>query len=292
MKPPRFAYHDPTTVAEALELKAEHGFDATILAGGQSLVPMLNMRLASPDVLIDVNGIADLQQVTQGDGTVTFGAGVRQHVLETRDDLATAVPLLALAAPHIGHVENRHRGTIGGSIAHADSAAELPVVAATLDAEVVVAGPDGTRTIAANDFFLGWMTTALEPEELVVGVRFPIGGPDDGYGLAEVARRQGDFAIALAAARVTLASDGSVGSAALGLGGVAAQPLRATEVETALVGEQPTSDAIDAAAEAVADLVTTGDDLHATHVYRQQVAKVVTRRSLHAAVDQAKEAGR
>lgn len=292
MKPPRFAYFDPVSVADAVALKSEHGGDATVLAGGQSLVPMLNMRLASPEVLIDINGIGELQQVSTHDGLLEFGAGVRQHVLETSKDVAAAVPLLALAVPHIGHVENRHRGTVGGSIAHADSSAELPCVATALEAEVVVAGPQGTRTIAAADFFQGWMTTSLEPEELVVGVRFPVASPRDGHGFAEVARRQGDFAVALAGARITLATDGSVDAVAIGLGGVASRPLRASAAEATLVGEQPTVDAIAAAAATVADLVTSGDDMHATRTYRQQIAKVVVKRSLQAAVDQAKEAAR
>ncbi|MCW2724281.1 MAG: coxM5 [Frankiales bacterium] len=292
MKPPRFAYYDPDTVAEAVELKARFETDAVVLAGGQSLVPMLATRLAKPDALLDINRISSLQQLEVGPTHVEFGALVRQYQLETDPLVARNVPLLAAVTHYIGHVENRHRGTVGGSLAHADSAAELPTAAVTLDAEMVIEGPAGRRVEAARDFFAGWMTSTIAPDELLVAVRFPITPADAGWGFVEVARREGDFALAAAAAQLRLDEAGRVSEIAIGLASISDRPLRATEVEAQLLGQLPTADAVAVAARAIEEQVTASDDMHATHSYRRHLAATVTQRAVLEAVGRAQEGNR
>jgi carbon-monoxide dehydrogenase medium subunit len=292
MKPPRFAYYDPDTVAEAVELKSRFETDALVLAGGQSLVPMLNTRLAKPDALVDINRIAALQQLDVGPTHLEFGALVRQHRLESDPVVARNVPLLAAVTHYIGHVENRHRGTVGGSLAHADSAAELPTTAVTLDAEMVIEGPGGRRVEPAQDFFAGWMTTTIAPDELLVAVRFPIAAADAGWGFVEVARREGDFALAAAAVQLRLDQAGRVSEIAIGLASITDRPVRAAEAEAALLGQVPTADAVAAAARSVEEQVTASDDLHATHSYRRHLAATVTQRAVLAAVGRAQEGDR
>lgn len=291
MKPPRFAYYDPASVAEAVELKARFETDALVLAGGQSLMPMLNTRLAKPDALVDINRITSLQQLDVGQTHVELGALVRQHRLESDPVVARNVPLLAAVTHYIGHVENRHRGTVGGSLAHADSAAELPTAALTLDAEMVIEGPGGRRVEAARDFFAGWMTTTIAPDELLVAVRFPITPADAGWGFVEVARREGDFALAASAAQLRLDDAGRVAEIAIGVASVTDRPVRAAETEAALLGRLPTADAVAAAARAVEEQVTASDDLHATHSYRRHLAATVTQRAVLAAVRRAAQEG-
>ena len=287
MKPPPFAYYDPTSVDEAVSLRAEHEFDSLILAGGQSLVPMLNIRLARPEVLIDINRIEDLQRVRTTDTHIEFGATVRQHHLEVDPVVREKLPLLPEMVRYIGHVENRHRGTIGGSLAHADSAAELPTAAVTMDAEMVIAGPSGVRVEAAQDFFAGWMSTTVNGDELLVAVRFPIPRAGTGYGFVEVARRDGDFALAAAAAQLTLDGSGRIASAAIGVASITDRPVRARAVEQQLIGVLPTRASVREAAAAIVDEVTASDDMHATHAYRKHLATVVTARAVNAAVTRA-----
>lgn len=289
MKPPRFLYCDPETIDDAVALKARYGDDSLVLAGGQSLMPMLNMRLASPGVLIDINGITHLQHLTIDENVLEIGAGVRQAALEGDERVRAAVPLLARAVPYIGHVENRHRGTVGGSLAHADSAAELPCVAVTLDAVIVVRGPGGERTIPAAVFFEGFMTNACTPEELVVAVRFPVTPAAAGTAFVEVARRDGDFALAAAGAVVLLDADGRFGQVAIGVAGIAATPVRGAAVEQALVGQPVTPEAVRAAAHQIATAVTTGDDLHASSAYRRHLAATVVQRAVLAAAADARQ---
>lgn len=287
MKPPRFAYHDPGTVSEAVALKAEFGDEAAVLSGGQSLVPLLNMRLASPRALIDVNGIAELQGLRRENGTLVAGAVTRQYLLESDEAVASSLPLLAESAAWIGHEAIRHRGTVGGSLAHADPSAELPIVALALGAELHAASQSGTRTIAAADFFTGFMATALRPDEILVEARFPVLEAGTGWGFVEVARRHGDFALAAAAALVRLDDEGAVASASIALGGISDRPVRATAVEQVLIGIAPVREAIASAATLAKQLVTTSDDIHATRSYRQAIAVVVVERALKAAVERA-----
>src|SRR5512142_1290176 len=195
MKLPEVEYEAPTTVAEAVDLLAEHGDEASVLAGGQSLIPLLALRLARPAVLIDINGVGELSGVSAADGQVAIGAMTREYVAEESGTVADAVPLLAAALPLIGHEAIRSRGTIGGSLAHADPAAELPAVARALDAEFVVRGPSGERVIPAAEWFEGYLTTSRRPDELLTEVRFPAAKPGTGTSFTEVARRHGDFAM-------------------------------------------------------------------------------------------------
>lgn len=289
MKPPPFMYCDPESVDEAVALKSEYGISAFVLAGGQSLLPMLSMRRVRPEALIDINSIGELRKIERWADTLEVGAGVRQCELEDNPLVGELVPLLPEAAGHIGHIENRHRGTVGGSLAHADSPAELPCAAVALDATVVVRGPSGTRTIGAQDFFLGRMTTALEPEELLVAVRYPVTRPTAAHGFAEVARRLGALALAGAAAVVNLDEDGRFSSVSVGVLGIAGTPVRASVVESALIGEAPTRENIARAAKEIVPSVALGDDLHATRAYRRHLASVVVRRAITAAVARAHE---
>src|SRR6185437_7438610 len=226
MKLPLVDYEAPTTVPEAVELLAEHLDEASVLAGGQSLIPLLALRLAYPEVLIDINGIAELSGVSAAGGWVTIGAMTREYVAEESETVADTVPLLAAALPFIGHEAIRSRGTIGGSLAHADPAAELPAVARALDAEFVVRGPAGERVVPAAEWFEGYLTTSRRPDELLVEVRFPAAEPGSGVSFQEVARRHGDFAIAGLAASVTL-SEGAISDVRLAFAGMSDVPVRA-----------------------------------------------------------------
>src|SRR6202451_3533916 len=221
-------YEAPGTVAEALDLLAEHQDDASVLAGGQSLIPLLALRLAQPAVLIDINGVAGLSGVSVTDGWVTICATTRGYVAEECATIAETVPLLAAALPLIGHEAIRSRGTVGGSLAHADPAAELPAVARALDAELVVRSESGERVIPVAEWFEGYLTTSRRPEEILVEVRFPVAEPGTGVAFQEVARRHGDFAMVGLAASLTL-TDGSITDARLAFSGVADVPVRAVE---------------------------------------------------------------
>src|SRR6516165_9754389 len=246
MKLPHFDYEAPKTVSEAVELLAEHLDEASVLAGGQSLIPLLAMRLAYPAVLIDINGIAELSGVSAANGTVTIGAMTREYVAEESGTIADTVPLLAAALPLIGHEAIRSRGTIGGSLAHADPAAELPAVARALDAEFVVHGPSGERVVPAADWFEGYLTTSRRPDELLTEVRFPAAEPGTRTSFQEVARRHGDFAIVGLAASLVLSGD-VISDARLAFAGVADVPFRAAAAEDLLTGERPSAELFDEA---------------------------------------------
>ena len=286
MKLPPVEYEAPTTVAEAVDLLAERADEASVLAGGQSLIPLLALRLARPDVLIDINGIAELSGVSASDGQVTIGATTREYVAEESQTVADAVPLLAAALPLIGHEAIRSRGTIGGSLAHADPAAELPAVARALDAEFVVRGPSGTRVIPAAEWFEGYLMTARQPDELLVEVRFPAAGPGTGVSFHEVARRHGDFAIVGLATSLVL-SGGVISDARLAFAGLSDVPVRAAAAEDLLVGERPSAELFDEAARRAIEDVNPPDDLHGSADYRKTVAAAVVRRGLRAAADNA-----
>src|SRR6201993_225697 len=240
MKLPSVEYEAPTTTAEAVALLAEHQDEASVLAGGQSLIPLLALRLARPAVLIDINGLDELSGVSAADGWTAIGAMTREYAAEESETVAGTVPLLAAALPLIGHEAIRSRGTIGGSLAHADPAAELPAVARALGAEFVVRSRSGDRVIPAAEWFEGYLATARRPDEILVEVRFPTAGSDIGVAFQEVARRHGDFAMAGVAASLTL-SHGSISEARLAFSGVADVPVRAVEAESLLVGEQPSA---------------------------------------------------
>jgi len=276
MKPPPFTYHAPTTLAEATELL--HGLDEALpLGGGQSLVPLLNLRLAHPRHLVDLSGVGELRSIEVSDITVTVGAGIRHRELET---LAGELPLVAEAARHIGHPAIRNRGTLGGSLAHADPAAELPLVALVLDATIHLRSVAGSRSVPAGEFLVGHYTTARRADEVVTAVTFPRHrGP---WGFAEFTRRTGDFAL-VAAAIVAEVDGGAVRSCRVGLGGVDGRPVRIEAAETLLAGRPLDRAAGEEAGAAVAETVQPVADVHGSAAYRRRLARVLVRDAVAAA---------
>jgi carbon-monoxide dehydrogenase medium subunit len=287
MKPAPFEYFDPRTTEEAVGLLATHGDDAKVLAGGQSLVPMLALRLARPSVLIDVNRIGGLDAVQQSGATVSVGALVRQRALERW--AGERAPLLAAALRHVGHAPIRARGTVAGSVVHADPASELPALLLCLDGAVIARSRRGTRTIAAGDFFQGPLMTALASDELVTETRWTLPAAHAGWGFREMARRHGDFALVGVAVALTLAR-GAVAQARIALFGSAATPVRAREAERALTGQRPSDHVLAEAARAATTGLETVADIHAPAAYRASVARTLTTRALADAVARAKDA--
>jgi aerobic carbon-monoxide dehydrogenase medium subunit len=286
MKLPPVDYEAPGTLSEAVDLLAEHQDEASVLAGGQSLIPLLALRLAQPAVLIDINGVDGLSGVSRTEDWVTIGATTREYVAEESQTIADAVPLLAAALPLIGHEAIRSRGTVGGSLAHADPAAELPAVARALDAEFVVHGPDGERVVPAAEWFEGYLTTSRGPDELLTEVRFLAARPGTGTSFQEVARRHGDFAMVGLATSVTLNS-GTITDVRLAFAGVSDVPARATAAEELLEGERPTAELFDEAARVAAAGIDPPSDLHGSAEYRKKVAAALVRRGLREAVGNA-----
>jgi len=290
VKPAPFAYTAPDSVEEVLALLAEHGDEAKIIAGGQSLVPMLAMRLARPAQLVDVTRVSALHGIEDRGGYLAFGATTSERDAERSALVAERLPVLAEALPHIGHVAIRNRGTIGGSIAHADASAELPAVALVTEADLIVRGPAGERVVPAEGFFRGHFTTTLADDECLVEVRLPTADPGAGWSFQEVARRHGDFALVGAAAMVALGDDGAVAQARICLFGVGDRPMRAVAAEAALVGAPASADTFAAAAaDAVADLEPAADT-HGSSVYRRHLAGVVVHRALTTAAERAGDA--
>ena len=288
MKLPYVEYEAPTTMAEAVDLLAEHQDEASVLAGGQSLIPLMALRLARPAVLIDINGLSELSLVAVEDGRVTIGAMTREYVAEDSATIGDTVPLLAAALPLIGHEAIRSRGTIGGSLAHADPAAELPAVARALDAEFVVRGRAGERVVPAADWFEGYLATSRRPDEILAEVRFPAAGPGTGVAFLEVVRRHGDFAIVGLAVSLTLA-DGVISDARLAFAGVSDVPVRAAEAEDLLVGQRPSAELFAEAARVATAALDPPADLNGSPEYRKQIAATLVRRGLQAAADNADE---
>jgi carbon-monoxide dehydrogenase medium subunit len=277
---PRFVYHRPATVDEALHLLSEHGDDAKVLAGGQSLLPLLALRLSHPAHLIDIGRVADLTAVEEQDDHVVIGPAARQASLEQSELIAWAAPLVGAAVPYIGHRAIRNRGTVCGSLAHGDPAAELPAVALALGAEMVIRRSDGQRTVPAADFFRGYLTVDLAEEELLTGVCFPRWSATAGWSVQEICRRHGDFALVGAAISVNVNEEGRVGEAAIALFGAASTPVRIAEAEKLLIGEAPGAELFEAAAEAVKQGVDPPGDNHGSSEYRRHIAGVLTRRGL------------
>lgn len=285
MKPPRFDYHAPTDRGGVLELLALHGPDAKVLAGGQSLIPLLNMRLARPAVVVDVNRVADLAYLHEEDGGLVVGATTRQGTVEESAVARSACPLLVQAVGLVAHPTIRHRGTVGGSLTHADPAAELPVAALALEASFRLARTEGERVVSADHFFLGYLTSAVEPEELLVEVRFPALPPRTGTAFREIARTHGNFAIVAVAAAVTLDPDtGTATRARIALGGIGSGPVRAAGAEATLNGRPATPEAIADAARVAAEEIDPDSDLHASAAYRRDVAAVLVQQALEEAV--------
>jgi carbon-monoxide dehydrogenase medium subunit len=284
MKPAPFHYHRPTTAAEAVDLLGELGDGAKVLAGGQSLIPMLALRLAVFDHLVDIGRVDGLGGIERRNGSLWIGAGTLDASVEHSEEVAAAVPLLTRATPFVGHFQIRNRGTVGGSLAHADPAGEYPAVALALDAELSALSPRGERRIAAREFFTGLWSTALGPDELLTGVSFPVWSGRCGFAVEELARRHGDFAIAGATVAVELGSDDRVSRCAISLIGMGSTPLRASTAESA-VGQV---DPAEVGRLAVADLDNVPSDLHGSAEYRTRVGAVMVERALTRALEEAR----
>jgi CO/xanthine dehydrogenase FAD-binding subunit len=280
VKPPAFEYHDPTSVEEVLALLNEYGEDAKVLAGGQSLMPMLNFRLARPAHLIDINRLAPLASVRASADTLALGAMTRQRALERSAQVHDWCPLVRRALALVGHPAIRNRGTLGGSLAHADPAAELPAVAVALDAMLILRRREGQRVVPAKDFFVGHLTTETRPNELLVEVQLPVWPRRSGYAIQEVAMRRGDFALGGMVTVLVIGAHGRIEVARIVAFGLADRPLRVEAAEMALVGAEPTDAAFAEAAALVSRSVDPPDDIHASAAYRRRLAGVLTRRAL------------
>ena len=280
MKLPPLEYACPTTLSEAVALLASRDGDAKAIAGGQSLMPMLAFRLAAPTLLVDLRKLKELRQIRITNDGVRLGAMVRWRDIEDDARLATAHPLLAAALAHVAHYQIRNRGTVGGSIAHADPAAEMPGIAVTCEARIAVVGKAGARTIAAADFFLGPLTTALAPDEIIVEVSLPAWPAGRRFGFQEFARRRGDFAMAAAAVFYDPDKSGKATNAHVGVIGVGDTPLRLTSVEAVLNGQMIDEATIAKAEQATSAAVDPRDDIHASAVYRRALVGTMVERAL------------
>ena len=278
MKPPPFAYHRPESVAAAIALLARLE-NAKLLAGGQSLMPMLNLRYLYPDHVIDLNRIPDLADISFAGDRLRIGAMTRQRAIESSSEVARVAPIVAEALTLVGHRQTRNRGTIGGSLCHLDPAAELPALALLYDAEIKIAGPAGVRSVSMRDFMEAYMTPALNPGELVIAVSIPYWPAGHGWGFVEFARRHGDFAIASAGVLLETGRDGRIARAAIAVGGVEAVPVRLTAAETMLIGDTP-SDALFTRAAASCAHLEALEDVHAGVAYRRSVAGAMVTRAL------------
>lgn len=285
MKPPRFTYHDPTSIAETTALLARHGDDAKLLAGGQSLMPMLNFRLVRPGHVIDINRVAGLDHVSAAAAGLRLGAMVRQRALERSAVIRERCPLLSEAIVQVGHPQIRNRGTIGGSLVHADPAAELPAVMVALDATLVLERATGRRAMKALEFFRAMLTTAIEPDEMLVEVEVPPAPERTGFAFEELALRGGDFALAGVATVLTLAADGTIARARIVTLGVESRPAPVVKAERSLVGARPSTAAFADARRLVAEALSAEDDIHSTGAYRKRLAGVLTERALRRAAD-------
>ena len=288
MKPALFEYSAPTSVAEAVALLAADP-SAVVLAGGQSLVPAMNLRLASPSRLVDIQHIPDLRGITVEDGRIVVRAMVRHRELEQSDAAFAANPVIREAMAHVAHVPIRNRGTVVGSLCHADAAAEMPMILVLTGGSVVAEGPDGRRTIAAEDFFQFHMTTTRETGELIVEAHFPVLPAGAGAAFDEFTRRHGDYAIAAVGAIVGFDGDGRADRVSIAACGIASRPVRLREAEARLMGTRVEDADLAAAGEAAKAAVTATDDMHATTSYRQRVAATLVRRVVALAADRARK---
>jgi carbon-monoxide dehydrogenase medium subunit len=285
LKPQAFDYVAPKTVEGAIDALAGGGEEARVLAGGQSLVPMMNLRLATPGLLVDLNGVASLAGIDgRPDGSVRIGAMTRHAQVATSETVRRRLPLLAAAMPYIAHAQIRNRGTIGGSLAHADPAAEWPALCVALGAGIVARGKAGERVVSADDFFQGIMSTALAPDEIVTEVRFPAAAGRRPWGFQEVARRRGDFAMAGIACTVELAGDGTVTAARIVAFGVADAPVLVAAASDVIVGRRLDAAIMRQAGQAAAAIETRGD-IHASAEYRTQLIEVLVARAVAQAAE-------
>jgi carbon-monoxide dehydrogenase medium subunit len=283
MKPPPFEYHDPGTVEEAVALLGRLD-NAKILAGGQSLMPMLNMRFVLPDHVIDINKVAELSGIRDRGDTIEIGAMTRQRDVEFSDVVRKKCPLIAEAILQVGHRQTRNRGTIGGSLCHLDPAAELVALAVAFDAVVTAVGPHGRRDLPVKEFIVGYMTTALGLDEMLVAVRFPVWRPGHGYAFVEFARRHGDFAVVSVAVLIAADNAGRIERASIVIGGMDVAPQHAAEFEQGLIGQVPSKDLVDRLCESCRRLEAS-EDIHASAAYRRRLAVALSRRAFNIAID-------
>jgi CO/xanthine dehydrogenase FAD-binding subunit len=288
MKPAPFKYVLASSLDHALTLKSEYGDDARFLAGGQSLVPTMNFRLARPEVLIDINGLSELAGVdVSGEGGIRVGALTRYRDLERNAGFLKACPLFADALPHIAHPQIRNRGTIGGNLSHADPASELPALAVAMQARMRIKSSTGEREVPASDFFQGLLTTDIGSDEMLVEITYPVAKPRSGVCFQEVARRRGDFALAGVAAMVTLDQSRRCSEARLALCGVGETPVEASAAVAGLVGTKCTDEEIEGAAAEVQAMIEPAGNVHATPDYQRHIAGVLIRRTLAIALQRA-----
>ena len=292
MKPTRFHYHDPETIEEVLALLAEHGSEAKILAGGQSLVPLMNFRLARPSHLVDINRVSPLDYLTQENGAMRIGALTRQRTVERSEMVRQQNPLLVEATEQIGHPAIRNRGTIGGTLAHADPAAEWPALALAMDATMILRSARNQRSVSASDFFVTYLTTCLEPDEMLTEIRMPSLPIGAGWSFLELSRRHGDFALVGVAVWLAADADGVCTGGAISFTGVGPGPVRARKAEARLLGERLGKELIQDVAGAVSEELEPDSDLHASAEYRKRVSGVLARRALTVALTRLGQGGR
>ena len=285
MKAPPFHYYAPRSLAEALDLLT-HLENARVLGGGQSLVPMLNLRVATPDHLVDLGRIPELAGINEGEAAISIGAMTTQRAIERSVAVQQRCPLLTQAVHHVGHQQTRNRGTIGGSLCHLDPSAELPVAALALDAELTIAGPAGTRILPFRDFPIGLLTVALDPDEILVRIDFPKKGSGAGSAFVEFSRRPADFAIVSVAVQLLLDDGGRIARAAIAVGGISYAPIRLNEAENAVLGCHPTNALFETASGAALSVECEGDELYPSE-YRRDLCGVLVRRALKQATERA-----
>ena len=283
MKPSAFEYHNPQSVEEAVELLDRYGDEAKIIAGGQSLVPMMNFRLARPEILIDINGIKELEYIKSEGDELVIGALTRERDIEKSPLVMEQFPFLAQAISYIGHSAIRNRGTIGGSLVHADPSAELPTALCALNGKLKVVGPSGEKILEPEEFFLTYLTTSLEPSDLLTEVRIPALPEKTGWSFSELSRRSGDFAVVAVGILLFSEAPGVCREARIAMGGVAATPMRAQEAEALLAGQELSEDLIAKAALQAAEETDTEPDYHASAEYRMDMARVFVKRGLQEA---------
>jgi len=280
MKPSAFEYLSPGSVAEAIELLERYKDEAKIIAGGQSLVPMMNFRLARPEILIDINGIKELDYIREEGDELVIGALTRERDLELSPLVIERCPILAKAVSFIGHSPIRNRGTIGGSLVHADPSAEIPTTVCALNAEMKVVGPSGERILGPEEFFLSYLTTSLEPSDILVEVKIPVLPEKTGWSFMELSRRAGDFAIVAVAIILFMGEGGLCSEARISMGGVAPTPIRAEEAEELLAGQAITDVLIDKSGQEAGEATDTEPDYHASAEYRMDMTRVFVQRGL------------
>ncbi len=288
MKPIAFEYFSPGSVAEAIELLERYQDEAKLIAGGQSLVPMMNFRLARPAVLIDINGIKELDYIREEGDELVIGALTRENDLEKSPLVKDRCPILAKAISFIGHTPIRNRGTIGGSLVHADPSAEIPTAICALDAKMKIVGPSGERTLGHEEFFLTYLTTSLEPSEILMEIRVPVLPEKTGWSFMEISRRSGDFFIVAVSTILFMEDTGICREARISLGGVAPTPVRAEEAEDLLAGQELTETLMEEAGRLAIEATDAESDYHASAEYRRDLTRVFVRKTLKEALTTAK----